>query len=172
MMKLTMVSVVAVVLQVLLQHQGLGLMWDVLTPVLVAVGLVAPRGRAIVWVIVMSFALTAAMRVHPLVLMGVWIVAVSVVRVAARGLEWERRPIGFAVAALTSAGWHAAVLLLNWFGGVVPTLDLTSVISMAGRAVTAGLAFVVCGELLTAAALPARAAADLRAVRRQRYARE
>lgn len=142
-------------------------MWDVITPVLAAVGLAAPRRRAMLWALGMAVALNAAMRVHPLVLLGVWAVIIGVLGAVARGMEWERVPISFAMAALTSLSWQFGVLLLNWFGGIPPTLDSYFVLSLVARPLTAGLIFVMCAGTLVRAADPERAAPAARAPRRR-----
>lgn len=165
-MNLLVVSAAALAVLCAVQRAG-GVMWDVITPVLAAVGLAAPRRRAILWAVGMAVALSAAMRVHPLVLFGVWAVIIGVLGAVARGMEWERVPISFAIAALTSLSWQLGVLLLNWFGGIQPTLDSDGLLSLVARPLTAGLIFVMCAGTLVQAADPYRAAPAARTPRRR-----
>ncbi len=155
-MSLIVVSVAAAACSCMLQRVSGGMMWDVITPVLAAVGLAAPRRRALLWALAMAVLLNASMRVHPLVLLGVWAVVIGVLGAIARGVEWERVPLGFLIVALTSLSWQVCVLLLNWFGGIEPTLDGYTLLSLVVRPLTAGVVFVLCAGTLVRAADPAR----------------
>ncbi|MCX7846612.1 MAG: hypothetical protein N2595_01050 [bacterium] len=166
-MSLVIASVGAVVLLVIVQRVGLEMAWDVLTPVLVAVGLAGSLRRGVGWALIMAVVLSAAMRVHPLVVFGVWAAVILVLRAVARGVEWEQPLVMFVIAALTSVGWQLGLLLLNWFGGLAPTVDRYSVLSIFARSVTAGLGFMLSAGVLTRAADPTRVTRTPRGVGRR-----
>jgi len=166
-MRLVLVSAAVLTLMSVMQRMGGGMLWDVLTPVLTAVGLAAPRRRAMWWALAMAVLFSAAMRVHPLVVLGVWAVVLGVLGAVARGMEWERLPVSFAIAAVTSLSWQLGVLLLNWFGGIQPTFDSYCLLSLAARPLTAGILFVLCAGTLVRAADPERPAPAARVPRRR-----
>jgi len=166
-MRLVLASAAVLMLMSVMQRMGGGMLWDVLTPLLTAVGLAAPRRRAMLWALAMAVLLSAAMRVHPLVVLGVWAVVIGVLGAVARGMEWERLPVSFAITAVTSLSWQLGVLLLNWFGGTQPTFDSYCVLSLAARPLTAGIVFAMCAGTLVRAADPDRATPALRAPRRR-----
>jgi hypothetical protein len=139
-----------------LQHVPGGNAIDVITPLIVAVGLGTSMRRSVLWACLMGAAWSVFVNFHPAALIALWCAMVLVLGVVARGTEWEKPFVGAAIAAATAVVWRIGALLIGWFGGTPPTLDRYALLTFAARPLTAGLVFLLIGIPLVHVVQPVR----------------
>jgi hypothetical protein len=129
---------------------------DVITPLIVAVGLGTSMRRSVPWACVMGAVWSVFVNFHPAALIALWCAVMLVLGVVARGTEWEKPVVGATIAAVTAVVWRIGALLIGWFGGSPPTIDRYALLSFAARPLTAGLLFLLVGVPLAHALRPER----------------
>ena len=142
-MTLVLMSIAAVLAALVQQHVPGGHACDVVTPVVAAVGLAAPRGRAAWWAVVTGVLYAAFTRLNPLAVVGVWWALVFVLGAVARRAEWERPPLAFVIVFLASLLWHTGLLCIGAVLDMPPAMDRMAWCALIFRPLTAGLLFLL-----------------------------
>ena len=155
-MTLVFMSIAAVVAALVQQVPG-GHACDLVTPVVAAVGLAAPRVRAAWWAVVTGLLYAAFTQLNPLAVVGAWWALVSVLGAVARGAEWERPPLAFVIVFLASLLWHTGLLCIGSVLDMPPTMDRMAWCALIFRPLTAGLLFLLFFQPLLRGARPAGA---------------
>ncbi len=153
-MNLLLVSIAALVITLAFQQLPGGPVVDVVSPLLVVVGLVAPRKTAIIWTLCMAALWSALVRCPFVMLVAVWGITVWAVGAISREIEWKRSGVIFVIAALVSLGWRVCMLLLAWFDGCVPTMDKYAFGSLLALPITSGVVAEIFQNVLLHAANP------------------
>lgn len=153
-MSLFIFSIMAVLANSLLQSIPRGHVVDVISPLITAVALAAPRKTAFAWIAVMGLLWSAFISLPFVALILVWSVVVWVIGSVARDLAWEHKSVGATIAILVSFSWHCSLLIIDWCSGHVPSMDIYSLGTLLIRPVTSGILFIVLCDVLIRAANP------------------
>jgi hypothetical protein len=153
-MTLFVFSILAVLINTLLQSIPRGHVIDVISPLITAVALAAPRKTAFAWIAVMGLLWSAFISLPFVTLILVWSVVVWSVGSIARDLAWEHKSVGATIAIFVSLSWHCSLLVIDWFSGHAPSIDLYSLGTLLIRPITSGILFIVLCDVLIRAANP------------------
>lgn len=142
-MMLCAASVVALLLTLALQTSGVAPVVDVLAPLLTAVGLAAPRMRALAWAALLGALWSPLVSCAPIIIIGIWCGIVLVLRGVARGVEWQQPIMAFGIAAAVSFSWQACVWLAGLASDVPLTLTRAMLLAFVARPLISGALFVL-----------------------------
>lgn len=149
-MMLWVISAVLLLAALALQTTGVAMRLDVVAPVLTAVGLAAPRLRALAWAAIMGALWSPMTSCAPLVLIGIWCGIVLVLRGVARGVEWQQPIMAFGIAAAVSLCWQVCAWLAGLASDVPLVLSLDMLDAFVVRPLTSGAMFVALFRPLVA----------------------
>ena len=153
-MNLILVSLLVLLATLASQQVPGGNLFDIVTPLLVSVGLVATRKTAVIWTLCMAFFWSALTRSSFVMIAVLWGLAMWAMRVVSREIEWRKPGRIFFIAMIVSFGWRVCLLLLVWFNGSVPTMDTVAILSLLIRPITSGMIAAVFSVLLLWSANP------------------
>ena len=153
-MSLFIVSVCCIAANILLQSLLHKNVVDVISPLIAAVALVAPRKTAFAWAAVMGLLWAAFMDIPFLVLIAIWSALIWLVNNIARHVDRGNSSVGALIAIIVSFSWHLSALLFGWFSGESPTLDVYTLATIVIRPVSSAILFIVFWDFLIRAANP------------------
>ncbi len=138
-MNLFIVSLFVLLFTLALQHVSGGNLFDFITPLLVSVGLVATNRTAVIWTLCMAFFWSAMTSCSFTMIVVLWGISLWIIKILSRDIEWRKPFIIFLISMLFSFAWQSSALMLTWFNGNFPTLDIEAVLSLLFRPVTSGI---------------------------------
>jgi hypothetical protein len=153
-MSLFVFSILAVCINTLLQSIPRGHVVDVISPLITAVALAAPRKTAFAWIAVMGLLWSAFVSLSFVAVILVWSVVVWSIGLIARDLAWEHKPVGATIAVLVSFSWQCSLLIIDCCSGHAPSVDMYSLGTLFIRPITSGVLFIVLCDVLIHAANP------------------
>jgi len=136
------VSALMLLAALALQTTGMAMLLDVVAPVMTAVGLAAPRLRALVWAAILGTLWSPLASSAPVVLIGIWCGIILVLRGVARGIEWQQPIMAFGIAAAVSLSWQLCALLAGLASDVPLVVSHDMVYAFVVRPLTSGALFV------------------------------
>jgi hypothetical protein len=153
-MSLFIISLFALLANTLLQTIPEGHVVDVISPVIAAVGLAAPRKTAFAWTAIMALLWSAFISPSFVTLILLWSSIVWFIGSISRDIAWDHRSVGATVAILVSLFWHYSLLLIDLFSGHPPAIDIFTLGTLLIRPITSGILFIVLANVLVRAANP------------------
>ena len=148
-MNLFIISLFIFIFTLAMQHVHGGNLFDFITPLLVSIGLVATKKATIIWILCMAFFWSATTRHSFIMIVVLWAIALWVIRILSRHIEWRKPVVVFFIAMFFSFAWQCSILLLAWFNGIKPTIDFVATLSLIFRPLTSGIiAAVFCPFLI------------------------
>ena len=138
-MNLLIISTFVLLITLMLQNYNGGTFFDVITPLLVSVGLVASRTTTLIWLFLMAFFWSATTRCSFLMLVILWGSSLWILGILSREIQWKKPIIIFFITAGVSFAWQFAALALMWVNNIKPTIDSVAFLSIIFRPITGGI---------------------------------
>jgi hypothetical protein len=153
-MSLFLFSILALLANSFLQSVPEGHVVDVISPLITAVALAAPRKTAFAWATIMGLLWSAFVSSPFVTIILVWSIIVWFIGTISRDIAWDHRSVGATVAIIVSFSWHYALLTIDVFSGHPLTMDVYSLGTLLIRPITSGIIFIVLAHVLVRAANP------------------